>query len=323
MTKSLKLASNICPFSVPRDRFVPNGYSGGYAFPKQLEKLAKIEGISGVSLGWPGPYKNAAELKRRIANQGLKLATLEPDLYSERQFKNGSFTNPDSKIRRAAVDRTRATIDAALEVGAADINLWLGQDGFDYLLAAHYEDAWKWLMEGLQTIAEYNGNMPISLEYKSKEPRVNQYVANLGKALFIANKINKPHFGITLDFGHSLAALENPAESAVLALREGRLQQIHLNDNYRDWDHDLIPGSVSVWDHIEFFYWVKKLKFDGWFSIDCFPYREDGTRVLERTIQVCRKCSLVADRLMAMNLDKVQQKGDHLEAMRILWDMIG
>ena len=30
----------------------------------------------------------------------------------------------------------------------------------------------------------------------------------------LVNKINRPHVGITLDFGHSLAALENPAECA-------------------------------------------------------------------------------------------------------------
>jgi xylose isomerase len=322
MAKPLKLASNLCPFSPLRDRFVPEGYTGKCAFPRQLEKLAAMDGISGVALGWPGPYKNAAELKRRIGDYGLKLSTLEPNLYSERQFKNGSFTHPDSKIRRAAIDRTRATIDAALEADAADINLWLGQDGFDYLLAAHYEDAWKWLMEGLQIIADYNRAMPISLEYKSKEPRANQYVANVGKALFIANKIDRPHFGITLDFGHSLAALESPAEAVVLALREGRLQQVHLNDNYRDWDHDLIPGAVNVWDHVDFFYWIRKLGFRGWFSIDCFPYREDGTQALERAVQVFRKCGRIADRLMEMNVEKVQREGNHLEILRILWEMI-
>ena len=64
-----------------------------------------------------------------------------------------------------------------------------------------------------------------------------------------------------------------------------KLKQVHLNDNYRDWDHDLIPGSVTVWEHIEFFYWLQKLGYDGWYSLDIFPYREDGIEAVELAVK--------------------------------------
>ena len=161
------------------------------------------------------------------------------------------------------------------------------------------------------------------MEYKCREPRAHQYVANAGTALLLVSKVNRPHVGITLDVGHSLFGLENPANCATLALRERRLRQIHLNDNYRDWDHDLIPGAVNVWDHVEFFYWVRKLGYPGWYSVDVFPYREDGTEALRRTVQVCRKCCQMADRLSDMNVEELLKAGRHLEAMRLLWDMVG
>ncbi len=234
-----------------------------------------------------------------------------------------SLSNPDPQIRRAAIDRARGAIDAALEAGAPDINLWPGHDGFDYLFQGHYADAWGWIIDGLAEIAEHNERLPISVEYKCKEPRANQYVANMGKALLLVNTVDRAHVGLTLDVGHSLAALENPAECAVLAHRFGRLQQIHLNDNYRDWDHDLIPGSVNLWDQVEFFYWVRKLGYSGWFCVDVFPYREDGTEALSRTVQACDKCWQMAGRLMQTNTEDLLRNGQHLEVMRMLWDMVG
>lgn len=323
MSSDFRLASNLAPFSRLCDRFVPGGYTEGYEFEKQLEMLSRIDGIDGVALAWPCQFQDGSALKKTLADHGLKLGTVDTDIYTEARFKLGSLSNPDAGIRRAAVDRVKGAIDAAVAAGSPDLNLWLGHDGFDYFFQGHYADAWNCIVEGLREIASHNPALPISLEYKCKEPRANQYVANAGKALWLVNKISKPHVGVTLDFGHALAALENPAECAVLALREGRLQQVHLNDNYRDWDHDMVPGSVNVWDHVEFFYWLRKLSYRGWFCIDVFPYREDGTQVLQRTVQVCRKCLRIADRLMEMNVEQLLRSGEHLEMMRILWDMVG
>jgi xylose isomerase len=148
-------------------------------------------------------------------------------------------------------------------------------------------------------------------------------VTNTGKALMLVNKINKPNLGITLDFGHSLAALENPAECATLAMMEGRLQQIHLNDNYRDWDHDLIPGTTAVWENIEFFYWVRKLGYNGQYCLDIYPYREDdGIKVVRTAANICHKCVKVADMLLEKNIEMSLRKGEHFEIMQSLWDMV-
>jgi xylose isomerase len=323
MTAGIKLGSNLCPFSRLSDRFVSGGYMEGYPLPKQLEMLSKVGGIQGVGLGWPSHFKEPEVLKRVLNDTGIVVSTTEPDIYSEARFKQGSLSNRDPKIRRAAIDRIKQTIDIAVEFGAPDMNLWMGQDGFEYFFEAHYSDAWKWIVEGLQEVSEYNSSIPIAIEPKCKEPRANTYLANTGKGLMLANKINKPHVGITLDFGHSLAALESPAEAAVLAMLEGRLQQVHLNDNYRDWDHDLVPGAVNVWDHVEFFYWLRKLGYKGWCSIDIFPYRQDGTAVLQRTVQVVDKCCRMADKLMEMNVEQLIRDGQTMEIMRILWDMVG
>ena len=235
-----------------------------------------------------------------------------PDLDESARFPCLAIGTPQAAV----------TIDAAVEAKAPNINLWLGHDGFEYPFQAHYEDAWNWIVEGLSELAEYNPKMPICLEPKCKEPRANEYIANTGKGLYLVNKINKPHLGLTLDFGHSLGALENPAECAVLAFKENRLLQIHLNDNYRDWDHDLIPGTTTVWEHVEFFYWLRKLGYKGWYGLDIFPYRqEDGVEVVKLASKICHKCVQMADKLIAMNVESLLKKGENLALMNLLWDM--
>ena len=324
MEATFRLASNLAPFSRLSDRFVTSGYCEGYELDKQLEMLAAIEGIDGIAIGFPGPAESGTALKRMLGGHGLEWGVSDADIYTEARFKHGSLSNRDPKIRAAAMDRIKQAIDGSVEGGAASMNLWLGHDGFEYPFQGQYEDAWKWITEGLEEIAEYNtSDMPVCIEPKCKEPRANMYLANTGKALLVLAKIDRPNLGLTLDFGHSLAALENPAEAAVLAMRENRLKQVHLNDNHREWDLDLVPGSATVWEHLEFYYWLRRLGYDGWFNADVFTYREDGAEALRQVVQVHQTCSRIADRLIEMDIDRIIRDGGHLEMQRILWDMLG
>lgn len=323
MAARLKLGTNLCPFMKLSDRFVTSGYTRSLPLEKALRAVARIKGIHGAAYGWPCRFKKPRDLRKLFDDCGVTLCTLDTDIYTDARFRQGSLSNRDRKVRGLAVARGKAAMDAAAEAGVPDINFWLGHDGFEYPFQGHYVDAWKWIAEGLGEIAEHNPDVPIGVEPKCKEPRANQYLANTGKALMLVNQVNRPNLGITLDFGHSLAAMESPAEAAVLAMSQRRLQQVHLNDNYRDWDHDLVPGAVNVWDHVEFFYWLRKLDYRGWCCVDIYPYRDEGPQVLQRASQVVHRCWDIAGRLIDSNVEKDIRAGRHLEILRRLWDMIG
>jgi xylose isomerase len=77
-----------------------------------------------------------------------------------------------------------------------------------------------------------------------------------------------------LDVGHSLAAGENVAEAAALLAKYGKLDYLHFNDNYRSWDDDMMVGAVHLVEYLELAYWLRRVDYKGWLTLDIFPYRE-------------------------------------------------
>ena len=320
-----KIGSGFVPFSPCADRFVGGGYRDGLPLDEQIAAMARVEGMRGVAFDYPAQF-TAAEIPRIRAlldRHGFELATLELGLYPDRKWKLGTLSSTAPGIRREAIEMSKRGLEIARELGAYDVLLWPGQDGFDYPFQVDYGECWKLLIDGIGEVAAHCPDVKIAIEYKPKEPRANCFIRNAGVLLYLLKCVDLPNVGATIDFGHSLVAGENPGEAAALLAREGKLFQVHLNDNYRDWDHDLVPGAANFWDLIEFFYWTRKLGYSGWYRIDVFPYREDGTQALERTVQACNTCWGLAGRLPAMNVEELLRSGEHLEVMRLLWDLVG
>ncbi|MFD2329953.1 sugar phosphate isomerase/epimerase family protein [Cohnella sp. GCM10020058] len=281
----LKIDSALTSFSPCGDRFVQSGYRQTLSLDEQLEAASKIKGLTGIAFDFPTQFQDPVAMKDKLRSYGLQMGMLEIDMYSQPKWKYGSLTATDPSLRKEAMALVKRGIDAAEIAEASDVQLWLAQDGYEYSFQADYDAAYDALLESLAEAASYNPNVNITLEYKVKEPRAHCYVANAGIALTLVNQVGLPNLGVTLDVGHSLMAQENPAESVALLSRFKRLFHLHINDNYRDWDHDMLPGTVNFWATLEFFYWLRKVGYDGWYGIDIYPYREDGTEAMSRTVE--------------------------------------
>lgn len=54
--------------------------------------------------------------------------------------------------------------------------------------------------------------------------------------------------------------------------RANRLFHVHLNDNDRGCDWDMIPGGHHLWEFAEFFYYPRQVRYeDDWYAYDVFP----------------------------------------------------
>jgi xylose isomerase len=224
----LKIDTATTSFGSCADRFVRGGYKAAFPFPAQLEQIAAVAGITGVALDFPSQYDDPLALRGLLDPLGLKLGMTEMDMYSSAEWRFGSLSALDDRVRNQAIALVRRGIDAALAAEGADVQLWLGQDGYEYPFQTDYREAWARLVDAIAEVVAYRPEMRITIEYKPKEPRAKCFISTLGKALYICERLGQPNVGITLDVGHSLMALENPAESAVMAMQQGRLFHLHL-----------------------------------------------------------------------------------------------
>jgi xylose isomerase len=254
-----------------------NSFRDGSATTKNvvtlLERAAQVTGLNAVDLNYPDHLEGIEikTLKSRLRDLNLSINGLAMRYYSEPGFKRGAFTNPDPKLRRAAIDQTKRGIDQMLELEASLMTLWMGQDGFDYSFQADYAQLWDWTLEAMAEVADHSRSSEISIEYKPNEPRSFSLMPDIGTTLLAIHEIGRKNIGVTLDFAHVLYADEMPAYAAALAARSKKLFGVHLNDGYGKRDDGLMVGTVHAVQTIELLYVLEAINYNRAIYFDTFP----------------------------------------------------
>jgi sugar phosphate isomerase/epimerase len=284
---------------------------------KQAASIPHVEGIEFVGT-WDIRTDNAAQMKTALTDLNLQCVSIIPDLFADNTYWKGSYTSKDQAVRRKAIDYTRQMCDIAGDLGCKIINLWPGQDGYDYLLAADYEKEREWECAAVRELAQAYPDLDFALEYKPKEPRTHSYLARMADTLLLAQETGCSNVGVTIDTGHAYVAGEVVAESIVLAKRAGnRLMHMHFNDNHGSWDDDMIVGTVHSVAYIETLYWLDKCGYNGWLSMDQYPYREDAAGAIGESIQWLVRFDAVQTEHKTQ-IDELIALGDPVETSRFL-----
>lgn len=255
---------------------------------QMLASAVKIPHVQGIELvgTWDVTPKNAKEMRKVFDDHSIACVSIIPDLFADRIYWKGSFSSHEAHVRQRALDDTRAMCEAAHMMDCDLINIWPGQDGYDYLLAADYEKQRDWFCQAMTTLAAEFPKLRFALEYKPKEPRTHSLLARMADTLLMAQETGCDNVGVTIDTGHAFNAGEDVGEAVVLAKRAGdRLMHMHFNDNHGAWDDDMIVGSVHTICYIEMLYWLDRCGYDGYFSMDQYPYREDAAACIGESIQ--------------------------------------
>jgi xylose isomerase len=244
---------------------------------------------------------------------------LIPDLWTQAKWGKGSFASTDPKVRRDAVATVKRAMDIAARTGAGIVDVWLGQDGYDYSFQADFLKAWEWMVECLGECAAHNPKVTIGMEYKVKEPRTHCFINSLDRQLLLFEKTGAKNLGVILDVGHALEGYENMAEAvAICKLFADRLVYLHLNDNYRSWDDDMAVGSVHIIEYLELLYWLERTGYKGWYSLDIFPYRDDGVGMATESIKWLKDMRRLVGRIGLDEIGRVIASGDAARASRLV-----
>ncbi len=303
------------------DRFLPSGYKQVPGKREQLRQAAAIPGIRGVELvgSWDIREENAEEIHAGLREEGLACVSIIPDLFSRMEWGSGSFGAKSAETRLRALEETRSAARIARRIGCPLINLWLGQDGYDYPLTADYRAQRRAITEGIRTVAAEFPDLKFALEYKPKEPRTHSFQARAADTLLATLDTGLENVGVCIDVGHAFVAGENAADSAVLLQQHGgRLFHMHFNDNYRAWDDDMIVGSVHLAEYFELLFWLRETGYTGWYSMDQYPYREDGQGAVAESVAFLRSVEALLTDERHEAIRKLIRTGDAVAACRWL-----
>jgi xylose isomerase len=300
-----------------RDRFMGCGYKTAKKTHEMIAEAASIRGLSGLELvgNWDVTRKNHRKIGRLLEDHGLLCASILPDIFSRPIWGRGALASREVSVRRACLEELRANCEIALSLGCGLINVWPGQDGYDYPFQSDYLAARSWIAESLATIAGEFPTLRFALEYKLKEPRTHSYLARVSDTLLMVRDVGRENIGICIDSGHALMAYENLGESVVLC--GDRLFHMHFNDNFRAWDDDMILGSVHTIEQIEMLYWLDRMNYAGWYSMDQYPYREDGRDAVEESLRWLEGFQKIVNRHRKA-MDKIVSEGSAVKTSAFL-----
>ncbi len=302
------------------DRFAAYGEAQTTADLFQL--ASQVNGLDGVELVYPFEFRDVEEVKRLLGTHSLECSSVNVNVKAEPKFHRGSFTSIDPEVRAEAVRYLKTGMDLAASLGCHLVTICPLADGHDYPFEVDYGQAWRWLREGIGEAASYRSDVKVSLEYKRSETRTHCVLNSAATALHLINQIGSPNLGVTIDLGHALYVAETPAQIVALLADADRLFLVHVNDNYREFDWDMIPGTVNFWDWLETFLYLDEVGYDGWYTSDVTPARLDPLRVADITAKSVRDAWLFLDKIGRDELRRLIEAGDSLETLAYVQDRL-
>lgn len=321
-------------YNYPSDRFNPSYDTSGHnqLVLKLIDTAGKQGLVQGVEMNMDesGPdacvginEKNWKDVKSALDQNGLALIGIAPNLWSGAEFLNGTLGASDANVRSKALDLVKRAIDLAAASGAPFINIWPGQDGYDYYFEEDYTAMYGWWVENLQKAADHNPQIKLGLEPKPYEPRSYSFISTVAKSLLLIKDVNRDNLGVNIDVGHMLYAHENLGEAVALAQGAGnKLFHLHMNDNYADSDADMMFGSVHFLAYLEMFYYLRKTNYTGWKSLDLFPYRTDPVETIGEAVRWMMAFDGLIDRIGMAKLDALLKEGNAVKNMALFREYI-
>lgn len=284
-----------------------------------LERMSQVRGLDGVYVNYPEHFQGSGKelLRHWLASGKLKFLGLNIR-FPNSEFLDGDFTNPSRARRAQAIDLCKRAADECRELEGAEVVIWPAHDGYDYALQADYETLWNHELEGLAAVAEYAPDQKISVEFKPAEPRRRSLLDSTATTLLAIKQLGHQNLGLTLDYCHVLMAKENPAQSAMLCLKEGRLFGMHMNDGHGFLDDGLAVGAATPTETFELVHYLRQYQFGGAIYFDTFPLREDPVRECELNIAQMERFSRRSASLDPQRLDAVRGQQDALGMLDLI-----
>jgi L-rhamnose isomerase/sugar isomerase len=216
-----------------------------------MEDAAEVHRLTGVCpavaihIPWD-KVDDFGELQACANKLGVRLGAINPNVFQDEDYKFGSITHHEARVRQKAVDHLLDCVQIGREVGSQVLSLWFA-DGTNYAGQAHIRRRKQWMEETLgEVYAQMPAPMRMLIEYKFFEPGFyHTDLADWGMAYAVSQKLGE-RAQVLVDLGHH-AQGTNVEHIVAFLLAEGRLGGFHFN-NRKYADDDLMVGSVNPFE---------------------------------------------------------------------------
>ena len=211
----------------------------------EVHRLTGTAGAVALHFPWDATDDYGA-LREHIEARGLRVGAVNPNLFQDPDYKLGSITHPEARVREKAVAHLLECVGIAAELGATAQSLWLA-DGTNYPGQDDLRARRRRLMDCLSAVyAELPADQRFLVEYKLFEPAFYATdLADWGSALLVCQQLGE-RAQVLVDLGHHAQGV-NIEQIVCLLGDEGRLGGFHFN-NRKYADDDLIVGSVNPFE---------------------------------------------------------------------------
>jgi L-rhamnose isomerase/sugar isomerase len=310
-------------------RFKVFGTPGTPRTPQEkIADAAKVNEYTGLSptvaLHIPWDKVDDYSVLRRYANDlGLELGTINSNTFQDDDYKFGSLTHTDPKIRQKAIDHHYECIEIMDATGSRDLKIWLA-DGTNYPGQGDISGRQDRLADSLASIyARIGETQRLVLEYKFFEPAFyHTDVPDWGTSYAQVAALGDRAL-VCLDTGHHAPGTNIEFIVAQL-LRLGKLGSFDFNSRFYA-DDDLIVGAADPFQLFRILYEV--IRGGGYgpasdvaFMLDQCHNVEDKIPGQMRSVLNVQEMTARALLVDAAALKAAQDAGDVLGANAILMD---
>lgn len=198
------------------------------------------------------PGQQPAEVVKLAKKHGVRIGSINPNLFQDQHYKYGSFGNPRKEVRQAALQHVVESIELGRQVRSDLVSLWFA-DGTNYPGQGNLRERKRWFEEGLKAAhRKLARGQTLLVEYKPFEPAFYATdIADWGMAYLMA-KAAGPQAKVLVDTGHHYVA-QNIEQIVAWLLDEDMLGGFHFNDR-RYADDDLTLGSIDPYQIFRIFH---------------------------------------------------------------------
>jgi sugar phosphate isomerase/epimerase len=263
-----------------------------YPFEEAAERIASLgyeglEILADVPHAWPaglleGPKRAilAAMERHGLAFSNMNAFMMNAVADPRQPYWYPSFIEPDPNYRRIRIDHTRRALSLCAELGAPHITT---EPGGPIAPGQTRPQAIDLFVEVLKPLAEHAHDEGVLLLI---EPEPGLLLETTDQYLEVAERVDAPSIGLNFDVGHAFCVSEDLPKA--IARMAPHTRHYHLEDIAATRvHHHLVPG-MGVIDFAEVVEAIRGTGYDGWLTVELYPFGDDPDAAAKGAIDVLR-----------------------------------